>query len=114
VAIQIGSRSPRHAPSASAVRRTIDGTDMESWELPRPQKIVYRLGYWSILAIGLALTALALLFGGQIEPHAERLFKQRSNQTNGRVDLEQLASELLLLRSTSQMKCSVELDANEK
>jgi putative Mg2+ transporter-C (MgtC) family protein len=37
--------------------------------------IVCGLGYWSILAIALGLTGLALVFGRAIERLAERLFK---------------------------------------
>jgi putative Mg2+ transporter-C (MgtC) family protein len=39
--------------------------------------IVCGLGYWSILAIALGLTAIALLFGRPVERFAERLFKRR-------------------------------------
>ena len=38
--------------------------------------IVCGLGYWSILAIALGLTAFALLFGRPLERLAERLFKR--------------------------------------
>jgi hypothetical protein len=58
---------------------------MESWQLPGPQKIVCRLGYRSILAIGLALTTLALLSRGRIEPPAERFSTEvKPNQRGGR------------------------------
>jgi hypothetical protein len=53
---------------------------------PRTLGIGCGLGYWSILAIGLALTALALLFGERIEPSAERLFKRgQTKPTDGSV-----------------------------
>jgi len=38
--------------------------------------IVCGLGYWSILGIGVALTALALFFGRPVEHLAEHLFKR--------------------------------------
>jgi putative Mg2+ transporter-C (MgtC) family protein len=45
--------------------------------------IVCGLGYWSIMAIALGLTALALWFGRPVERFAERCFKrQRSEPTD--------------------------------
>ena len=45
--------------------------------------IVCGLGYWSIMAIALGLTALALFFGRPVERFAERCFKRlRSEPTD--------------------------------
>jgi putative Mg2+ transporter-C (MgtC) family protein len=45
--------------------------------------IVCGLGYWSIMAIALGLTALALWFGRPVERFAERCFKRpRSEPTD--------------------------------
>ena len=41
--------------------------------------VVCGLGYWSILGIGLALTAVALAFGKPIERLAERFFKRKGS-----------------------------------
>jgi putative Mg2+ transporter-C (MgtC) family protein len=38
------------------------------------------LGYWSILAIAIGLTVIALAFGGPVEHLAERLFKRKRSK----------------------------------
>jgi putative Mg2+ transporter-C (MgtC) family protein len=38
------------------------------------------LGYWSVLAIAIGLTVIALAFGGPVEHLAERLFKRKRSK----------------------------------